>query len=517
MAWTNSHKRSTSTVALFALAVGQFLVGLDLSVMSVALPSIQAEFDVGMMQLQWAMMSYMVAGAALAVPFGALGDNLGRRRLYLFGTAAFVIGSAVSALAPDIGVLIFGRAVQGIGSGAMGTLALAMLVAMVARADIPKLIGLWTAVVSGAAALGPLIGGGLVTAFGWRWVFGINVILMAMVIPLVLKEVPSDSKADRENKQVDMLGAALLTVAMILIAGGMSFLENYQYSDPVVWLPVAIGFLVVGILATQQRRSKNPLTDWAALRVAPIPATLVILVILGMVLSGAMLQLMMLTQNVLGFTPLIAGVVSFGTSLMVVVFSPISPKVMAKIGLGLTTTIGLFLTASGLFGLATITISTTPPEIMAWMALMGAGLGFGMPAVSAGAMSAVPRESLGAISGFIGMIASLSAVLGIAVLGAISAIQVTHEWEATSSQVQNADSLTNQVISGSIPQITKSEGEQTAVLAGQAYLDGVTFALRIAGAGMVLAGAVSFPLLGSRGRVRKTDAAPTLVEPSEYT
>jgi len=517
MIWAKSHKRSASTVAVFALAVGQFLVGLDLSVMSVALPSIQAEFDVGMMQLQWAMMSYMVAGAALAVPLGALGDNLGRRRLYLFGTAAFVIGSAISALAPDIGVLILGRAVQGVGSGAMGTLALAMLVAMVAQADIPKLIGMWTAVVSGAAALGPLIGGGLVTAFGWRWVFGINVILMALVIPLVLKEVPSDSQADRKNKPVDIFGAALLTVAMILIAGGMSFLENYQFTDPVVWLPVALGLLAVGILANQQRRSKNPLTDWAAIRVAPIPATLTIMVILGMVLSGAMLQLMLLTQNVLGFTPLIAGVVSFGTSLMLVVFSPISPKVMAKIGLGPTTSIGLFLTAGGLFGLATITVSTSPPVIMAWLALMGAGLGFGMPAVSAGAMGAVPRKSLGAISGFIAMIASLSAVLGISVLGAISAIQVTHEWEATSSQVQNADSLTSQVISGAIPQIKESEGEQTAVLAGQAYLDGVTGALRIAGVGIVLAGAISVPLLGLRGRVRKTDEAPTLADPPEYS
>jgi len=414
-------------------------------------------------------------------------------------------------------VLIFGRAVQGVGSGAMGTLALAMLVAMVAQADIPKLIGMWTAVVSGAAALGPLIGGGLVTAFGWRWVFGINVILMALVIPLVLKEVPSDSQADRKNKPVDIFGAALLTVAMILIAGGMSFLENYQFTDLVVWLPVALGLLAVGILATQQRRSKNPLTDWAAIRVAPIPATLTIMVILGMVLSGAMLQLMLLTQNVLGFTPLIAGVVSFGTSLMLVVFSPISPKVMAKIGLGPTTSIGLFLTAGGLFGLATITVSTSPPVIMAWLALMGAGLGFGMPAVSAGAMGAVPRKSLGAISGFIAMIASLSAVLGISVLGAISAIQVTHEWEATSSQVQNADSLTSQVISGAIPQIKESEGEQTAVLAGQAYLDGVTGALRIAGVGIVLAGAISVPLLGLRGRVRKTDEAPTLADPPEYS
>ena len=219
------HARSASTVAMFALAVGQFLVGLDLSVMGVALPSIQAEFGVGMMALQWAVIAYMVAGAALAVPFGAVGDRIGRRRLYLIGTSIFVIGSAVSALAPGIGVLIVGRALQGIGSGAMGTLALAMLVAMVPRDQIPRLIGLWTAVTAGASALGPLIGGGLVTLVGWRWVFGINVILMALVIPLVIKEVPSDRpEGAKDAQRVDLVGAALLTVAMILIAGGLSFL-----------------------------------------------------------------------------------------------------------------------------------------------------------------------------------------------------------------------------------------------------------------------------------------------------
>jgi len=115
--------------ALLALAVGQFLVGLDLSVMSVALPSIQREFNEGMLQLQWAVMAYMVAGAALAVPFGALGDRIGRRRVYLFGTTTFVVGSAVSALAPgddraDPRACAAGASAR----GAMGTLALAMLV-----------------------------------------------------------------------------------------------------------------------------------------------------------------------------------------------------------------------------------------------------------------------------------------------------------------------------------------------------------------------------------------------------
>ena len=508
------HVRSASTVAMLALAVGQFLVGLDLSVMSVALPSIQAEFGVGMMALQWAVMAYMVAGAALAVPFGAVGDRIGRRRLYLIGTATFVLGSAISALAPGIGVLIVGRALQGIGSGAMGTLALAMLVAMVPREQIPKLIGLWTAVTSGAAALGPLIGGGLVTAVGWRWVFGMNVILMALVIPLVIKEVPRDDPAaGKDTQRVDLFGAALLTIAMILIAGGLSFLENYRFTDPIVWVPVVLGLLTTGWLAAQQRRSHNPLTNWAAIRTAPIPATLVLLVILGMVLAGAMLQLMMVLQNVLGFSAMLAGAVSFGASLMLVIFSPISPKVMAKVGLGLTSAAGLFLTALGLLGLSLIQVDTSPLTITLYSAVMGAGLGFGMPAVSAGAMSAVPREAVGAISGFLALISSISAVLGIAVLGAISATQVTNAWDATSSSVPNAAELTDEVISGAIPEIRSTDGDATAQIAGQAYLVGVTDALRISAVGVAIAGAVSVPLLGSRGRVRKGEApvqqAPT--------
>ena len=497
----DSHRpRSASTIALLALAVGQFLVGLDLSVMSVALPSIQREFNVGRLQLQWAVMAYMVAGAALAVPFGALGDKLGRRRLYLFGTSTFVVGSAISALAPNMEVLILGRALQGIGSGAMGTLALAMLVAMVPHDQIPKLIGLWTAVTSGASALGPLIGGALVSGVGWRWVFGVNVILMALVIPLVIKEVPSDSKEDRKDTKVDYLGSALLTISIILVAGGLSLLENYSFTDAIVWGPVVIGFLVVGALAYQQKRSANPLTDWSAIRLAPIPATLILLVILGMVLSGAMLQQTMLVQNVLGFTPFLAGLVSFGASLMVVVFSPISPQVMGRIGLGPTTALGLFMTAGGLWGLSTMTENTGPWTIAMYLSVMGAGLGFGMPAVSAGAMSAVPKEAVGAVSGFMNLIASVSAVLGIAVLGAISATQVTNAWNATSSSVSNASELTDEVVSGAIPEIEQNEGEQTAKIAGDAYLVGVTDALRIAAVGVAIAGAVSLPLLGSRGR-----------------
>ena len=504
-----------SNIALIALATGQFLVGLDLSVMSVALPTIQKEFGVGMAQMEWAMMAYMVAGAALAVPAGALGDRTGRRRLYLIGTSIFVVGSAISALSPDMGVLIVGRAIQGVGSGFMGTLALAMLTSAVAHDQIAKLIGLWTAVTSGAAAFGPIIGGAMVQFLGWRWMFGINVFLMAAVIPLVLREVPKDTPDGSEKRRVDWLGSSLLTVAMILVAGGLSMLETSKYYEPIVYVPVAAGFAVLLIMVLQQRHSLIKLTNWASIKVAPIPATLTISVLLSMVLAGAMMQQMLLVQNVLGFTPMMAGISSFGASLMLVVFSPISPRIMGRIGLGPTTCIGLGTVAIGLFGLHLTTTTTGLLQIMFWFAVMGVGIGVGMPAVSAGAMMAIPREQMGTIAGFMALISSISAVLGIAVISAISAVRVTSVWLVEGAQISGYESMTDEVVSGAIPEILKTNGQEAATAAGLAYTVGVTTALLIAAVGVAIAAIVALFLLGFRGKTSKGAEHPVAQEPQK--
>ncbi|GDX32432.1 MFS transporter [Actinomycetes bacterium] len=510
---SKSHLAMASKLALIALATGQFLVGLDLSVMAVALPQIQAEFDTGMAQMQWAMMAYMVAGAALAVPAGALGDRTGRRRLYMIGASIFVLGSAISALAPDMGILIVGRAIQGIGSGFMGTLALAMLTSAVPHDQIAKLIGLWTAVTSGASAFGPIIGGAMVQFLGWRWMFGINVILMALVIPLVMREVPRDTPDGSLKRKVDWLGSSLLTVAMILFAGGLSMLERNKFYDPIVYLPVAAGLVVLLIMVMQQRRSVTKLTNWASIKVAPIPATLTISVLLSLVLAGAMMQQMLLVQNVLGFTPLMAGISSFGASLMLVVFSPISPKIMGRIGLGPTTCLGLATVAIGLFGLHLTTTTTGLAQIALWFAVMGIGIGVGMPAVSAGAMMAIPRDQMGTIAGFMALISSISAVLGIAVIGAISSIRVTSDWLVRGVQIPDYESLTDNVVSGAIPAILKTNGQEAATAAGLSYIVGVTTALLIASIGVAIAAVVAAFLLGSRGKAAK--AAKAAKRPGE--
>jgi len=502
-------------LSLIALATGQFLVGLDLSVMSVALPTIQKEFDVGMAQMEWAIMAYMVAGAALAVPAGALGDRTGRRRLYLIGTSIFVAGSAISALSPDMGVLIVGRAIQGVGSGFMGTLALAMLTSAVAHNQIAKLIGIWVAVTVGASAFGPIIGGAMVQFVGWRWMFGINVFLMAAVIPLVLREVPKDVPAGGEKRRVDWLGSSLLTIAMILVAGGLSMLETSKYYEPKVYTPVALGFVLLLIMVLQQRHSPVKLTNWASIKVAPIPATLAISVLLSMVMAGAMMQQMLLVQNVLGFTPIMAGISSFGFSVMLVAFSNVSPRIMGRIGLGPTTCIGLGTVALGLFGLHLTTITTGLLQIIFCFAVMGLGIGVAMPAVSAGAMMAIPRDQMGTISGFMALISSIAALLGIVLIGAISAVRVTSVWMVEGAQISGYESLTDEVISGAIPEILQSNGQAAATAASLSYTVGVTTALLIAAVGVAIAAILSLFLLGSRGKTSKGVGNPVASEPEK--
>ena len=269
-----------SVVTLLVLAVGQFLVGLDMSVASVALPSIGREFNVGLAPLQWTVMAYMIAGAALSVPVGALGDAVGRRKIYLLGLVLFGVGSLVSAMATGTGTLITGRAIAGAGSAAMATLALAMLTSSVPHDMVTKIVGLWTAVATASSALGPLIGGLLVTAFGWRSVFAINIIpIIGLVLFVLFKfKLPEKPRGGR----IDWLGAGLLTAALVLVCTGLSQAESEKFSSPQVWGPVAAGLVVVLIMVFQQKRSSAPMVPWKLLKAAPIPATIILLIVLGM-------------------------------------------------------------------------------------------------------------------------------------------------------------------------------------------------------------------------------------------
>jgi MFS family permease len=232
-------------------------------------------------------------------------------------------------------------------------------------------------------------------------------------------------------------------------------------------------------------------------------------------MAGAMMQQMLLVQNVLGFTPLMAGISSFGSSLMLVAFSTISARSMGRIGLGPTTCIGLGTVALGLFGLHLTTITTGLLQIIFCFAVMGLGIGVAMPAVSAGAMMAIPRDQMGTISGFMALISSIAALLGIVLIGAISAVRVTSVWLVEGAQISGYESLTDEVISGAIPEILQSNGQAAATAASLSYTVGVTTALLIAAVGVAIAAILSLFLLGSRGKTSKGVGNPVASEPEK--
>lgn len=493
-----SGARKLSPAVIGALAAGQFLVGLDASVATVALPRIQRDLDASAPQLQWVLMAYVVAGAALALPVGALGDRIGRKKLYLGGAALFAVGSLASALAPSMDLLIAARALQGIGAAALGSLALAMLTTSVDKDRIGSVVGIWTAVSTAAMALGPLIGGLLVQGVGWRWVFGINVPLALGVLVVAARKLPS--REVRRPGQLEWIGSALLTIALISVSLGLNAAEQVGFASARVLVPVGLGLVVVGLAALQQRRASVQMLDWSQLRRSPVPAALVLSTILGLALSGSLFQLTLLLQNALRFSPAECGVITLGATVAFIVLSPLSGKMANRLGLGLLTCAGLGLAALGMLLLSRIDDSTTAITISLDLAVLGGGLGTAMPAVSAATMSAVDKDAAGSASGALNLAAQVASVLGIAIIGSIAMARIGASWDDAAGTSRQLLELRPKVVAGDFEAVRSVAGAGQAAKAAGVFTGGVAEAFRIGAAGLALAATAAPVLLRSAGR-----------------
>ena len=459
-----------------ALAVGQVVVSVDAGIAPIAVPSISAEYPIGMSQVWWILMAYLIAAASSAMVMGALGDRLGRRPVYLVGQAVFVAGCLLTVSAPSINLIVLARVLQGIGAGAVTALALAMLTQSVDTGTIPRLEGWWMAVSAAAGALGPLIGGVIVSFLGWRWVFGLEGGAMALAMALVASVVASGFGQSPTPGKVDVVGIALLTVALVSFVGGLSLLDDHSIAAPQVWTPVVVGLGVAGALVLQQRRATTPLADWSMTRRAPIPAALALLAVKVLVMTGALLQLMILVQNVLGFTPFLAGVVAFAMSATVVAFSPLSGGAIRMVGMRLSR----------------IGTATPATLVIVLMAVMGVGVGLADPALNSAALEAVPKPSLGAFSGFLGLVLSMAGALGVAVIGAAAATVVRNDWLA--SGIDDASALIDRVVAGELS-AAPTDDPIAGPAAAAAFAHGATTALGTAAVVIAALAVLVVPLL----------------------
>ncbi|MEI6621394.1 MAG: MFS transporter, partial [Actinomycetes bacterium] len=203
-------------MGLLIMVCAQFLVGLDATIATIAMPTMEREMSVNAASIQWTVIGYMVACAAVAVPVGALGDRIGKRPVYVLGLGAVVVGSIICTLSGSNWTLVTGRAIGGCGAAATTVMTLAILTSAVSTDLVPRVVGMWAALSSSATCLAPMLSGLLVQTVGWRLMFSINVIPLIVIMVLAYWKVPNTERATATR--MGGLGLSLMVASVLLVA-----------------------------------------------------------------------------------------------------------------------------------------------------------------------------------------------------------------------------------------------------------------------------------------------------------
>ncbi len=407
--------RGGSRGALPAVALGFFIVMLDTTIVNVALPRIGTDLHGGVSLLQWVVDSYTLVFAGLLLSAGAACDILGARRIYLGGLAVFAVFSVACALAPGGSLLIAARAVQGVGAAALvpGSLALLSL-AYPEPAARAKAIGIWGGVGGIAAAVGPVLGGALIAAVGWRAVFWVNLPVVAIAAWLTVRYTPDPPPA--RHRHLDVPGQVTAVLALCAITYAVIDAAHTSWSSQnviilLIGVAAGVGFLLV------ERAKADPMLPLALFRNRSFSVASFVGLALNLGFYGQFFVLTLYFQHYRGFSPLTAGLALAPQALGAVVGSPLGGRATARFGPFATMLAGLLIGAGAFASLLTFT-RTTPYEVIAPLIFAaGFGISLAMPAATAGAVSAAPSRYAGIAGGVVNSARQTGSVFGVAVLG----------------------------------------------------------------------------------------------------
>ena len=396
---------------------GLFLLMLDSTVVTLALPAIEHDVGASAAEVQWVVNAYLLVMAALVVTTGRLGDIFGRKRVYLAGLALFGIGSIVAATADDPAVLIAARVIQGAGGAPVIGLSLAIVTSVFSSERQATAVGVWTAVSSIALGIGPLIGGALVE-FDWRLIFWINIPLVAAGIAITAFATP-ESRDESAAPRVDYPG--LVTIGLGLGSVVFAFVESdrWGFDDPRFLGLLAFGIAMLALFVAIERRVREPIVELSLFRNRPyFGATAAAFALVGGYWSVIFFQPQYL-QNVLGYSPITAGILILPLTLPMIVVSPFAGRLIARFGARRLMGTGMLLAVAGLVVQTQLTDDSSYAELFAGLLLFGLALGCVYAPMSSAAMAAMPASKAGIAAGVLAMNRLLSGAVALAVTGAI--------------------------------------------------------------------------------------------------
>lgn len=400
---------------LFATILGTGMVFLDGTVVNVALPSLGRDLDADLSGLQWVINAYTLTLAALILLGGSLGDRLGRRRIFVFGLVWFAVASLLCGVAPNVPFLVAARALEGVGGALLTPGSLALIQASFDAEDRPKAIGTWSGFAGITTALGPLVGGWLVDAVSWRWVFLLNLPLAVLVLLATQRHVP-ESHDPTVTGTFDFLGAALGALGLAGITYALIEAPNAGFTA-VVALAAVAGVSAGAAFVVVERRSSHPMLPLGIFRSAQFSAANLVTFAVYAAFGGQALFLIVQLQVVSGFSALAAGSAFLPVTLLMLVLSPRAGSLAQHVGPRRPMTIGPLVMAVGIVLLSRIGPNASyVVDVLPGVVIFGLGLSATVAPLTATVLGAAPREHAGLASGVNNAVARSGSLLAVAVL-----------------------------------------------------------------------------------------------------
>jgi EmrB/QacA subfamily drug resistance transporter len=401
-----------------ATVLGSSMAFLDATVVNVALPTIGKDLHTSLAGLQWTVTAYTLTLAGLILLGGALGDRLGRRRIFVVGVIWFALASALCGLAPDIGVLIAARALQGIGGALLTPGSLAIIQATFAAGDRPKAIGVWSGLGGVAGAVGPFVGGWIIGSVGWRWIFLLNLPLAVVVVAVAVRHVP-ETRDPTSHGRFDWAGAILAALALAGITDAL--IEAPARGLDRAALTGGAGILAgVGFVLLERRRGRAehgvpPMLPLDVFASRQFNAVNVITFVIYGALGGTLFLLVLQLQVVSKYTPLEAGVSLLPLTLLMLVLSPRAGALAQRAGPRWLMTAGCALCAAGL--LLAVRIGPNASylaDVLPTVVLFGLGLSAVVAPLTATVLASADVRHAGVASGVNNAVARAAGLLAVA-------------------------------------------------------------------------------------------------------
>jgi EmrB/QacA subfamily drug resistance transporter len=503
-------------LTLVATILGSTIVFLDSTVVNVALPAIAEGLDAGLAGQQWVVEAYMLTLVALLLVGGSLGDQFGRRRMFVGGLVAFGATSVLCAVAPTVEFLVAARALQGVAGALLVPGSLAIVAATFEGEARGKAVGTWTAWTGIATVFGPAAGGGLIDLVSWRAIFWINLPLIALTVWLCLRAV-EESRDPEAFRGIDWTGIALSAAGL----GGPVFAlieqPTHGWGDPLVWPPLVAGIACFALFLIHEARARHPMLDLGLFRIRNFAVANATTLAAYAGLIGGLFFVTLFLQQVVGYTALEAGLATTPISVLLFVLSPRFGRLASGTGPRLPMTAGPIVAGLGLLLMLRIGADADYlADVLPGVLVFGLGLAATVAPLTATVLDAVPEHRVGIASGVNNGVSRVAGLLAIAILGAVISAHFGSSLDAKlgerplrpAAERTIADAKAQPLAVPETGDLPPSEATRVSAASAAASTSAFHLGLVIAAALMILGGIVSGFGIQDRRPEEAPDPAP---------